>query len=367
MRLVMRVFRISRSVLVGIVLAVVLLIWLASGERQMFRDEAPAAPDTQPVSTLRVEVMQQYAEMHQGQVQAQGALLPWREVSLRARVAGVVARRLVNEGQRVATGDILLELDQEDLPAQLARSAAELALRQSELEAAQRLEGRQLVSANELLRLRAAAAQARAEEAALRQRLAHMRPVAPFDGVLNQIDAEPGDLLQVGGEFAQLVDDSRLRATAWVGQREVSQLAPGLPVRVILLDGSQLDGEVNFVASRASETTRSYRVEVTVDNPQRLRIAGASATLAIQLPKQLAHRFSPALLVLDEQGRMGVKYLDEQNRVQFGAVRLLSASTAEVWVAGLPSSLRLITLGAGFVNPGDEVEAVVVTRATVVE
>lgn len=363
----MHVFRLSRSVLIAIVLAVVLLIWLASGERQAFRDEAPEATDAQQISKARVEVEQLHAEMHQGQVQAQGALLPWREVALRARVAGVVSRRLVEDGQRVAAGATLLELDQEDLPAQLARSAAELALRQAELEAAQRLEGRQLVSANELLRLRAAAAQARAEEAALQQRLAHMRPAAPFDGVLNRIDAESGDLFQVGDVFAELVDDSRLRATAWVGQREIAQLVPGLPVQVTLLDGRLLEGEVNFVASRASETTRSYRVEVTVDNPQRLRIAGASATLAIQLPEQLAHRFSPALLVLDEQGRMGVKYLDEQNRVQFGAVRLLSASTAEVWVAGLPPSLRLITLGGGFVEPGDEVDAVAVTHTTAAE
>lgn len=354
----MRVFRPSRSVLIAIVLAVVLLIWLASGERQAFRDEAPAAPAVGEISMARVEVKPLEAELHQGEVQAQGALLPWREVSLRARVAGVVTRRLVEEGQRVAAGTILLELDQEDLPAQLARSAAEVALRQAELEAAQRLEGRQLVSANELLRLRAAAAQARAEEATLHQRLAHMRPAAPFAGVLNQIDAEPGDLFQVGDVFAQLVDDTKLRATAWVGQREVSQLVPGLPVRVTLLDGTELDGEVNFVASRASESTRSYRVEVAVDNTQRLRIAGASATLAIQLPEQLAHRFSPALLVLDEHGRMGVKYLDEHNRVQFGAVRLLSASTAEVWVAGLPKTLQLITLGGGFVEPGDEVDAV---------
>lgn len=354
----MRAPRVSRSVLIAIVLAVLLVLWVLLGDRQAFQGEAPEAAAVSEAGKARVEYTLLEAEPHRGEVQAQGQLLPWSEVELRARVSGVVTRRLVEEGQRVSAGTLLLEIDQEDLPAQLARSAAELAVRQAELEGAERLQGRQLVSANELLRLKASVAQARADEAALRQQLAHTRPKAPFDGVLNRVDADPGDLLQVGDVYAHLVDDSRLRASAWVGQREVLQLEEGQSVRVSLLDGSMLQGVVNFVASRASESTRSYRVEVTVDNPERRRIAGASASLAIQLPEQPAHRFSPALLVLDAEGRMGVKYLDDDNRVRFGAVRLLSATTSEAWVAGLPDTVRLITLGGGFVEPGDDVEAV---------
>ncbi len=348
----------SRSVLLAVVLTVLLLLWLLLGDRQTFRADAPEAQAGREATLPRVEVVVRHAQPHAASIRAQGQLLPWREVELRARVAGQVQRRRVEEGDRVASGAVLLEIDREDLPAQLARSEAELAARQAELDGAEKLHGRQLVSANELLRLKASVAEAQADEATLRQRLAHTRPVAPFAGVINRIDAEPGDFLQVGDNYAHLVDDATLRASAWVGQREVLQLAVGQAVQVTLLDGSEMTGEVNFIASRADENTRSYRVEVTVPNPEHRRIAGASATLDIALPAQPAHRVSPALLVLDDAGRMGVKYLDDDDQVQFGAVRLLSASSSAAWVAGLPETLRLISLGGGFVEPGAKVEAV---------
>ncbi|AJD48940.1 RND family efflux transporter MFP subunit [Isoalcanivorax pacificus W11-5] len=348
----------SRSVLLAVVLTVLLLLWLLLGDRQTFRADAPEAQAGREATLPRVEVVVRHAQPHAASIRAQGQLLPWREVELRARVAGQVQRRRVEEGDRVASGAVLLEIDREDLPAQLARSEAELAARQAELDGAEKLHGRQLVSANELLRLKASVAEAQADEATLRQRLAHTRPVAPFAGVINRIDAEPGDFLQVGDNYTHLVDDATLRASAWVGQREVLQLAVGQAVQVTLLDGSEMTGEVNFIASRADENTRSYRVEVTVPNPEHRRIAGASATLDIALPAQPAHRVSPALLVLDDAGRMGVKYLDDDDQVQFGAVRLLSASSSAAWVAGLPETLRLISLGGGFVEPGAKVEAV---------
>lgn len=348
----------SRSVLLAVVLTVLLLLWLLLGDRQTFRDDAPEAQAEREATLPRVEVVVRHAQPHAASIRAQGQLLPWREVELRARIAGQVQRRRVEEGERVASGAVLLDIDREDLPAQLARTEADLAARQAELDGAEKLHGRQLVSGNELLRLKASVAEAQADEAALRQRLSYTRPTAPFAGVINRIDAEPGDYLQVGEAYAHLVDDGKLRASAWVGQREVLQLAAGQTVRVTLLDGNDMTGEVNFVASRADENTRSYRVEVTVPNPEHRRLAGASATLDITLPAQPAHRVSPALLVLDDAGRMGVKYLDDDDYVRFGPVRLLSASSTEAWVAGLPETLRLISLGGGFVEPGTKVEAV---------
>lgn len=348
----------SRSVLLAIGLGVLLLLWLLSGDRQRFSDHAPDEAERAEALLARVEVREQTAEAYVPRLKAQGELLPWREVALRARAAGQVSALRVREGSRVNRNAILIELDQEDLPARLRRSEAELASQRAELAAAERLQGRQLASENELLRLRSMLAQAEAEEAALRQQLANAQPRAPFAGVVDRLEVEEGDFLQVGETFAHLVEDQRLRASAWVSQRDMTDLAPGLTARVTLLDGSELEGEVIFVSARAQESTRSYRVEVEVPNPDRRRIAGASATLDIALPERQAHSVSPALLVLDDAGRMAVRHLDDDDRVQLTRVRLLSASSREAWVDGLPERVRLITVGGGFVTEGQQVEAV---------
>jgi len=53
-----------------------------------------------------------------------------------------------------------------------------------------------------------------------------------------------------------------------------------------------------------------------------------------------------------------VKYVDDQNKVVFRTVTLLSVSTEGAWVTGLPDETRLITRGAGFVSEGEQVEPV---------
>lgn len=125
-----------------------------------------------------------------------------------------------------------------------------------------------------------------------------------------------------------------------------------------LLDGTKLAGVVSFVASAASPETRSFAVEIVVENPEQKRAAGGTANLNILLPEQDAIFISPAYLSLNDDGRPGVKYVDDNNTVVFRTVTLLSVSTNGAWVSGLPDEIRLITRGGGFVAEGESVEPV---------
>lgn len=97
-------------------------------------------------------------------------------------------------------------------------------------------------------------------------------------------------------------------------------------------------------------------MEAKLDNPDGWRVAGASVGLYIQLPEQKAIRLSPALLALDKLSQLGVYVLDEQNRMHWQAITLLSITPDEAWVSGLPSSVRLVTRGADFVEAGTVVK-----------
>ena len=151
------------------------------------------------------------------------------------------------------------------------------------------------------------------------------------------------------------MDISQLKVSAQIAQQEVTQLTLGQSVRVELLDGRELQGELHFIAAAADPGSRSFRIEVKVDNPQALRLAGASATLHVQTGEALAHRLSPALLSLDKAGRHGVKWVNEQQQVEFTPVQLISVDNQGAWVSGLPNKVALITLGQGFVEPGQQV------------
>ena len=345
----------KRPWIIAIVIALLLLLWLLSGERFAAREQVE--PDQQAVASdlARVEVQWLQAEPMQRQHVVQGQIEAWRRVELRAQVSASVQRLDQDKGNRVAAEQLLLSLSADDRPAQVARSEADVRQRESDVSAARRLRERNLISANELMRLESELAKARAELDSARLQLRNTRIVAPFAGIYDQRLVELGDFVQPGQGLLTLVDIDRLKVTAQVAQQQVTQLELGQAVKVELLDGRTLEGELHFIAAAADPGSRSFRIEVKVDNPDGLRLAGASATLHIHTGEAMAHRLSPALLSLDESGRHGVKWVNQAQRVEFTQVQLISVDKQGAWVSGLPPKVALITLGQGFVEPGQQV------------
>lgn len=346
--------------LLAIGLVIALLAWLLLGDIQGFRDAPPETPPAAEADTEapRVEVAPRDAETHAPILVLQGELEARRTLELRARQAGRVATLPVAEGSRVEAGVALLEQAQEELPARLAQAEDDLALARAELSGADSLRRRELISRTEYLRRQANVSRAVAELATLRRQRDDTRLTAPFPGTLDRLDVELGELLQPGETWGRLVDDSRLTAQAWAPQQDALALEVGQPAELRLLDGSRLNGRVSLVARRADEATRSFRVEVSADNPEGRRLAGASATLAITLPERRVHRLSPALLALNPDGELAVKHLDADDRVVQTPVTLVDADLESARVAGLPDPVRLIILGAGMVEVGQRVTSV---------
>ena len=339
----------------SLLVVAVLLVWMITGDVKVARDQPPESADAEAQELTRVQVQTVSASSYEPGLLLQGQLQPWYAVTLGARVAGTVEEIAVAQGDQVSAGTTLLTLSDDGRQAMVARWQARVRKLEADLTAARRLQASNLSSRTNLLTIESDLAAARAELTAARQIVDHLTPKAPFDGIINRKDVEPGMLVQVGSPLFELVRIDRLKAVGQIPQQSVAEVAPGQRVQVNLLDGTSLDGEVTFVASAADQGTRSFAVVVAVDNPQLLRVAGASASLRIALPEVMATFISPAYLSLGKDGRPGVRYVDEQDRVVFATVGLLSVATSGAWVTGLPDRIRLITRGGGFVAEGEKV------------
>ncbi len=342
----------------SLLVVVVLIVWMATGEVKVASDEAPPEPAQEQQEPTRVEVQPQQATAYQPALKLQGQLEPWQSVVISARAAGTVEQLHVQLGDRVEAGQPLLTLSTDGREAVAERWRARIRKLDADLAAARRLRANNLVAETEILGLQSELSAAKAELTGAQLALQHLQPEAPFDAVINRREVDQGTLVQVGTPLFELVQIDRLKATGQVPQQRVQDVEPGQMVEVNLLDGTTLSGTVSFVASAADPETRSFALEVTVENPELKRAAGGSASLNILLPEREAIFISPAYLSLDEDGRPGVKYVNEQDRVVFRNVKLLSVSTDGAWVTGLPKEIRLITRGAGFVTAGDIVAPV---------
>lgn len=343
-------------VVIAVALAVLLSIWLVSGEKRSAKDQPPAAQAKPEQAVPTVQTQWMNAEPLQREHVVQGQLLPWQQVDVKAQVSGRVEKLIARQGDKLAAGSPLLLLSDEGRTEQLKEAQADYRLRKRELENARALESPKFVTETELIRLEGELARAEAEVIAAELAVQYNQPGAPFDGVVNRRYVDKGELVQPGEPLMSVVDIDRLKVTAQIPQQEASGISEGQEVIVTLLDGRELSGEVKFVSYAADASTRSFYVEVEVANPERQRVAGASATLRIQLPMVLAHRLSPALLKLDEQGRLGAYAVDGSGQVVYHPVKVVSISTDAATVTGLPEQVQVITRGAGFVDPGERVK-----------
>lgn len=343
----------SSFIIAGV--ALLLSLWVLSGVlfREPPEEAGPRAPEPMTVAvTLSRAVPVQRALTLQGDLQAE------QRVVVRAETSGRVVEVPVTLGQEVEADTILARINMDDRQARLRRAEANVLGREIDYQGAQRLAQEGMQAQLRVQTLLAELEAARAELEAIRLDIEQTRVRAPIAGVLNHRYADIGDVLNRGDPVAEVLQNHPLQAVVQVPQHAIAQVQPGGRARVTLLDGEQREAEVSYVSARADTATRTFRVEVTLPNPDRALPAGISVQVRIPVEEVMAHRVSPALAALDEQGRLGVKTVDEEDRVVFHPVALVRADSEGIWVSGLPPAARIISIGQGFVKAGESVRVV---------
>jgi multidrug efflux system membrane fusion protein len=281
-------------------------------------------------------------------------------VMVSAETGGRVIDVAVEEGDRVAAGDVLCRLDEATRQAALTQARAAVAQSEVDLTAAQSLADTGFGAQNRVPALQAAfdGAQAALEQAELD--LERTVITAPVDGLVQLPLADVGTQLAPGALCATLLDVDPLVITGQVSERDIGALSVGMVASVSLVTGEQAEGEVSFIAATADTETRTFRVDIDIPNPSGTLRGGVTAEAAIGLPPVRGHLLPLSSLGLDDDGIVGVHTVDANNVVSFNPVTLLGDERQGVWVAGLDGNVRVIVVGQDFVEPGQEVAVTMV-------
>ncbi len=360
--------RIKASYAIAAVLALALVGWLWSGqigEGESGADSAnsdPVASDkaetVAEAAVIDVQVKDLVAESIEREIIANGKTAPNRIAQLRSETSGRVTAIDATEGEFVRAGDLLATLDPRDREVAILEAKAILRQRQIDLDAAKKLSEKGFQAETNVALAEANYAGA---EAALRRAeldLDHTKITAPFDGILEHRDVEIGDFVDIGEPIATILDLDPILVTGEVIETEVGRLTPGMLGTARLATGQTLEGKLSFISSRADEQTRTFSIELEVPNAGDRVAAGTSAELRISAERLLAHQISPSVLSLSDDGTLGVKTVDETNKVVFMPVEIARAEENSVWLTGLPEQIRVITVGQGFVNDGSLVRPI---------
>ena len=346
------------SAVIAIVLTIATAGWMLSG--QLGGGEAPApATATVTASTEeplpRVRVQRMSARTHQVAITVRGRTQAGRRVDVRAETDGRIIEVAVTRGDVVETGDVLARLAVEEREAKIAEYRARLRQRRIHYDATAALAKKGLSSKESLATAKADIDAARAAVQQVEVEIARTRLRAPFDGQLLEGHAELGDYLKKGERFGRVIDLDPILFVGSVTERSVAWLRPGLPAVARSLDGKRIRGTLKYIAPAADPSARTYRIEVEAQNPDYRIREGLTADITIEIDTMMAHFVTPALLTLADDGAIGLKTVDESNRVRFRPVEIIEDTPDGVWLGGLPAQVRVITVGHDFVVAGQEV------------
>lgn len=340
------------SILIATGIAVAFAAWILSGlgrDLPASDENAEAGPRT---TTMRVTVRHSRAKTTTRTIVASARTEPDRAIELKAETEGRVVSIGAERGSAVTAGQTLVELDMRDRKARLAEAEALVRQRELEYEAAQRLRGQGFNSEAELAAAEALLESARAARERIALDISHTQLTAPFDAVVDDRTVEIGDYVSTGDTIARLVDADPLVVVGNVNERDIGALEPGSTGRARVLGGPEVEGRVRYLAPVADESTRSFRVELAIPNPDLKLRVGTSAELMLGAGRITAHELSSALLTLADDGTVGVKIVGSDNRVLFVPVDLAGSSDEGILVTGLPLEAAIITVGQGFVADG---------------
>ncbi len=255
--------------------------------------EAAVAPSGRPVATVEETELEEIDTVV-------GTLTSRKSTTLSAKVPAHVKKILVNPGDLVQAGDVLVILDDSDLRAKLeqARSGlrsarANLANARANFERHQKLlaDGAVTRAAYDNAKAGYQMAQAGVEEAEkmieeLQVMMGYTRVTAPYAGVVVEKHADEGQLSAPGTPLISIQDPDLIRLETYIPESRRSQVRIGmkLPVRIETLD-KVLMGTVSEIVPSADPRTRSFLVRVALPPDPQLQ-PGSFARLLLPSAKR---------------------------------------------------------------------------------
>jgi multidrug efflux system membrane fusion protein len=310
------------------------------------------------VITVRAEKIgpQAYVE----RIRVRGRTQAFRHVEVRAEEAGRIVNEPIARGARVKQGDVLCEIAIDNRQVNLQESLSRQEQAQFEYAASVDLQEEGLQSDVIVAQLKAALESSKASVARAELALEKTKIIAPFAGIVETRVVEMGDLLNIGTVCASVLDDSPMLLIGLVPEQDVRGLNIGAAVTGELLTGEIVEGKVSYVARAADSVSRSYRIEIQVDERYKNLREGITVELMVNANDIVAYRIPPSSLTLDDSGAVGVKILDSNNVVNFQSITIVGDETNQldpgIWVTGLSGDITLVTVGQEIVFPGQIVD-----------
>jgi membrane fusion protein (multidrug efflux system) len=350
-------------------LVCLVLVFIVTTGRQIVEEqsrlaEAKKEAAHQVVSAVSVVTLIVEPKRLEDRITLPAEVKPFEELWVKAEVKGQVIDVKAEEGQRVRGDQGLVQLDPRDYRARLDRIEANHRLAMLDHERIEALVNKKIAAESKLdeavARLKELGAQRQEAELAL----GRTRISAPIQGILNELKAKKGDLLEPGQPVAQILQIDKVKVTVGIPESDVAAISDLTEADVVIeaLGKRTVRGRKCFLSSKPRSLARLYDLELAVPNPDGDILPGMFAR--VELVKEV---FQKALVVplyaVIVQGDDQIVYVEEGGRARKRKVEIGVLSDWQVQVlSGLAPGEKVVVVGHRLLDEGQEVNVIKVVR-----
>ena len=267
---------------------------------------------------------------------------------------------IANRGDRVARGGILARLDDRVLQAQYEAAKTGFELADDTFNRLEALYADSIISTQDYQSARAQRDQAKAQLDLTEKQLQDSQIEAPFSGRIEERMIRTGELINPGQPVVRLVNTDRVRILSGIPERYSGEITEGSEVVVNLraVNGNSITSKITYAGNVIDPDTRTYTVEIEVENPGErikpdmvadLQIRRATLEDVIVIPRTAVLRDEEGVSVFRSREENGRKIAELVN-VRTGA----SSGPLIQIIEGLSDGDEIVVSGMRTLSIGDE-------------
>jgi membrane fusion protein (multidrug efflux system) len=284
----------------------------------------------------------------------------YEEVWVKSEVPGQVVDVRVKEGQMVERGQVLMQLDDRDFRARLARINANYRLARLNYDRTKALVKKNLAAPTKLDEIEAQLKDLTAQRNEATLALSRTSIKTPLSSLLNDIKAQRGDFVGVGDPVAQILEIDTVKVTVGVPESDVAAIFDLDRADVIIdaLEKRRVKGEKIFLSRQPRTLARLFDLELKVPNPDGRILPGMFARVEL-----VKHVYNQALAVplyaIITQDDERFVFIEKGGHAEKRKVTLGTLIGWEVHItSGLKAGEKVIAVGHRLLDDGQAVEVI---------
>ena len=349
-----------KKTLITTAVVVVILFLVALPKLKLLeKKETQASPGGQRGGKLSVEALIITSAKLDNKLTVTGSVLPNESLELKSEISGKITSIKFKEGNKVTKGELLLQINDDEIAAQLEKQRYNRKLNQDNEFRQRKLVEKDAISQEEydnaLNRLNTTAADIRLLEA----QLAKTRIKAPFDGVIGLRYVSEGAYLSPSAIIATLYNISPAKIEFAIPGRYSTQVAQGKKIFFTIENDLTIhEGEVYAIEPRIDPATRTLKIRALADNEKGILLPGQFVKVELVLQSMDDAILVPTEAVIPEQNGKMVFVLEGGKAKAVKIETGIRTDNALQVLSGLKPGDTLLTTGILQLRPGIEVQIV---------